>query len=99
MKGDYDDDWGIVSHFRWAQNHSEQLAQRNSKLEFSLHRLKFLDLLQQKKAVEALQYARKFQQFAQKHSAGWLSVSLLLAIFGLLLSSTPKRHVSIVHAQ
>ena len=49
------------------------LALQNSSLEFKLHRLQFIDLIQRGHAgqAEAIHYARThFQQFINKHEKG-----------------------------
>lgn len=52
----------------WCQNNAEKLKGINSFLEFNLHRLNFLQLVQQgsKKQSEALKYARNFTPFAHR---------------------------------
>lgn len=59
--------------FRWAQANREKLLEQNSSLEFRLHRLHFIDLLQQGvlKQEEAITYARQnFQHLAEQHEKG-----------------------------
>ncbi|KFM79655.1 Protein RMD5-like protein, partial [Stegodyphus mimosarum] len=54
----------------WAQSNRKKLLEQNSSLEFRLHRLHFIDLLQQGifKQEEAISYARKnFQHLAVQH--------------------------------
>ncbi|XP_042897976.1 E3 ubiquitin-protein ligase RMND5A isoform X3 [Parasteatoda tepidariorum] len=54
----------------WAQSNREKLLEQSSSLEFRLHRLHFIDLLQQGvfKQEEAISYARKnFQHLAVQH--------------------------------
>jgi len=55
---------------RWCQANSEKLKEINSFLEFNLHRLNFIQLVQQgaAKQSEALKYARNFTPFAHKCS-------------------------------
>jgi len=52
----------------WCRVNSEQLKELNSFLEFNLHRLNFIQLIQQgvSKQGEALIYARNFSPFANK---------------------------------
>lgn len=52
----------------WCQTNSEKLKEINSFLEFNLHRLNFLQLVQQgaKKQSEALKYSRNFTPYAHK---------------------------------
>ena len=42
----------------------------NSSLEFKLHRLKFITLLDNGMLQEALQYSKLFGHFANKHKKG-----------------------------
>ena len=53
----------------WAEKNEEQLAKYHSDFKFKLHRLKFLQLLEQGSSHqgEALQYSRKFQSFANDY--------------------------------
>ncbi|XP_067008364.1 E3 ubiquitin-protein ligase RMND5A [Anabrus simplex] len=54
----------------WAQAHRESLYAQNSSLEFKLHRLQFIDLIQRGPAGqnEAIAYARThFHQFVNRH--------------------------------
>jgi hypothetical protein len=57
---------------------SEQLKEINSFLEFNLHRLNFLQLVQQgaEKQSEALKYSRNFTPYAQKCQKGCLLKSV-----------------------
>ena len=52
--------------------HRQQLVAENSSLEFLLHRLQFISLLEKgaDAQIEALTYARNFAPFALKHSRG-----------------------------
>lgn len=55
---------------QWAEANRQKLLEQNSSLEFRLHRLHFIDLLQQGilKQEEAISYARKnFQHLAVQH--------------------------------
>lgn len=57
----------------WARARRESLEAQNSSLEFKLHRLNFIGLLQGglSKQNEAVQYARKhFPQFVHRHEKG-----------------------------
>ena len=55
---------------RWCSQNAERLQEINSFLEFNLHRLNFIKLVQQgsRKQIEALRYSRNFQPFGQKCS-------------------------------
>jgi len=54
---------------QWTHLNRETLHAQNSSLEFKLHRLQFIDLVQQgsSKQAEALLYARNFAPFAATH--------------------------------
>ncbi|XP_059171342.1 E3 ubiquitin-protein ligase RMND5A-like [Physella acuta] len=54
----------------WAEQNRENLAKRNSPLEFKLHRLRFIELIKfgSMKQKEVLQYARKLAPFADMHT-------------------------------
>ena len=56
----------------WALANREQLEDKNSSLEFKLHRLHFIDLIKQgpEKQVETLNYAKQFARFAYQHTRG-----------------------------
>ncbi|EPS67772.1 hypothetical protein M569_06998 [Genlisea aurea] len=52
----------------WATNHREELIQNGSNVEFKLHHLQFVEILQNKGVDEALKYGRAFfNPFAEKH--------------------------------
>lgn len=52
----------------WAKSHRDELLQKGSSLEFELHQLQFVQLLQQGLRPEALEYARSnFVPFASLH--------------------------------
>lgn len=57
---------------RWAVTNRQRLLDLNSSLEFKLHRLYFISLLNGGigNQLEALQYARHFQPFASQHQRG-----------------------------
>ena len=56
--------------YSWVEVHREELTKMNSSLEFKLHRLKFVTLLDTGMLQEALQYSKLFGQFANKHKKG-----------------------------
>ena len=58
------------SCYSWVEVHREELTKMNSSLEFKLHRLKFVTLLDSGMLQEALQYSKLFGQFANKHKKG-----------------------------
>lgn len=62
---------------RWAIANRQRLLDLNSTLEFKLHRLYFISLLNGGigNQVEALRYARHFQPFAAHHQRGQASLS------------------------
>ncbi|XP_065882937.1 E3 ubiquitin-protein transferase RMND5B-like [Dysidea avara] len=51
----------------WVEAHKMELSKMNTSLEFKLHRLKFIGLLDQGMLQEALQYSKLFGQFASHH--------------------------------
>ncbi|GLJ30184.1 hypothetical protein SUGI_0597000 [Cryptomeria japonica] len=54
----------------WASVHRDELLQKGSSLEFKLHRLRFLQIVQGGSRNDALQYARSFfALFASQHMA------------------------------
>lgn len=57
---------------RWAVTNRQRLLDLNSSLEFKLHRLYFISLLNGgvENQLEALHYARHFQPFAAQHQRG-----------------------------
>lgn len=62
----------LLSILRWAVTNRQRLLDLNSTLEFKLHRLYFISLLNGGigNQMEALQYARHFQPFAAQHQRG-----------------------------
>lgn len=64
----------------WAERNHESLTSRNSTIEFNLHKMNFLMLLNsrtQHSRGDALGYAKIFQMFAPKHAKGDLFVECL----------------------
>ncbi|KAJ9579561.1 hypothetical protein L9F63_004746 [Diploptera punctata] len=80
----------------WAQSHRESLDAQNSSLEFKLHRLQFIDLIQRGPAgqADAIQYARThFQQFVHRHEK---EIQNLMGMFLYLphgINSSPYSHL------
>lgn len=75
----------------WAARNQSRLSEEKSSLEFKLHRLKFLGIINKGPShqYEALQYSRKFQSFAKGHSA---EIQQLMGCFLYIrqgLSSSP----------
>lgn len=62
----------LLSVLRWAVTNRQRLLDLNSSLEFKLHRLYFISLLNGgvDNQLEALHYARHFQPFATQHQRG-----------------------------
>ena len=56
----------------WAQANRDRLRAAGSSLEFKLHRLRFISLVQQgyESQTQALLYARNFEPFAHSHTKG-----------------------------
>ena len=62
-------------YFSWAERNHEALSAKNSTIEFNLHKMNFLMLINSKtehSRWDALQYAKVFQMFSPKHSQGLL---------------------------
>ncbi|XP_069671462.1 E3 ubiquitin-protein ligase RMND5A isoform X2 [Periplaneta americana] len=80
----------------WAQSHRESLDSQNSSLEFKLHRLQFIALIQRGPPgqAEAIHYARThFQQFVGRHEK---EIQNLMGMFLYLphgISSSPYSHL------
>lgn len=65
---------------RWASEHHGELHKRGSSLEFQLHRLRFIKLLESNK-MEALYYGRThFDEFADRHMSGNHGVAYCSAV-------------------
>lgn len=77
----------VAPALEWCSQNAEKLRENNSFLEFNLHRLNFIKLIQQgsKKQIDALCYSRKFQPFGYKCSREIqkLMTSLLYVSTGL----------------
>lgn len=67
-----DDFIEFTDFFSWAQTNRVRLQAQGSSLEFKLHRLRFISLVEQgyEKQTEALFYARNFEPFAITHTKG-----------------------------
>lgn len=80
----------------WAQAHRQSLEAQNSSLEFKLHRLRFIDLIQRGPLgqAEAIMYARThFHQFIHRHEK---EIQILMGMFLYLphgISNSPYRHL------
>lgn len=80
----------------WAQAHRESLEAQNSCLEFKLHRLRFIDLIQRGPLgqTEAIMYARThFHQFINRHEK---EIQILMGMFLYLphgIGNSPYRHL------
>eukprot|EP00118_Oscarella_pearsei_P017199 m.169595 g.169595 ORF g.169595 m.169595 type:complete len:410 (+) comp39004_c0_seq4:354-1583(+) len=73
----------------WIAANHEWLTARKSCLEFKLHRLKFLSLLQEGERGIALEYARNFAPFAELRKREFQQLMGCLAYAGQGLSSSP----------
>ena len=62
----------FVLYISFVKENQEALRAQHSSLEFKLHRLQFIRLIQQgiDKQQEALLYAKNFSPFAHSHSKG-----------------------------
>lgn len=55
----------------WAETHEEGLQKLGSTLVFSLHRMRFIQLLLSGNAIDAITYGRThFNSFGEKHLSG-----------------------------
>ena len=70
----------MFSRYSWVEVHREELIKMNSSLEFKLHRLKFVTLLDSGMLQEALQYSKLFGQFANKHKKGDVCVCVCVCV-------------------
>ncbi|XP_066595553.1 E3 ubiquitin-protein ligase RMND5A isoform X2 [Prorops nasuta] len=80
----------------WAKKHREALLVQNSSLEFKLHRLHFIRLVQQgqSKQTEAIMYARKnLTQFVGRHEKEVQSLMGTLLYLPNGIQSSPYSHL------
>ncbi|XP_008561091.1 E3 ubiquitin-protein ligase RMND5A isoform X1 [Microplitis mediator] len=80
----------------WAKNHREALLAQNSSLEFKLHRLQFIRLVQQgpSSQAEAVMYARKnLTQFVSRHEKEVQSLMGTLLYLPNGIQSSPYSHL------
>ncbi|KAF7724076.1 hypothetical protein EC973_001409 [Apophysomyces ossiformis] len=62
------DDHLLHHAIQWAQAHHDELIKLGSSLEFNLHRLRFIQLAEENRYMDAVAYSRQyFGQFADKH--------------------------------
>ncbi|PXF41624.1 Protein RMD5-like [Gracilariopsis chorda] len=91
----------LTPAIQWAQSNHQLLKQSNSHLEFRLHRLAYLNLLQQNRRSEALKYAQRHFRNFQNHinSVQKLMTCLLYAPnlskspYKNLVSPSHKEHI------
>lgn len=82
----------------WAARNHEQLKQNGSDIELKLHRLQFVEILQNRGRDEALKYARAFlAPFAAKHMAEVQKLMACLLWAGRLDSSPYAELLSSIH--
>lgn len=82
----------------WAATNHEQLNQKGSDIELKLHRLQFVEILQNRGRDEALKYARAFlAPFATKHMALFQKLMACLLWAGRLDSSPYAELLSSIH--
>ncbi|KAL1569909.1 protein RMD5 [Salvia divinorum] len=82
----------------WAARNHDQLNQNRSDIELKLHRLQFVEILQNRGRDEALKYARAFlTQFATKHMAVFQKLMACLLWAGRLDSSPYAELLSSIH--
>ncbi|XP_049763052.1 E3 ubiquitin-protein ligase RMND5A [Schistocerca cancellata] len=80
----------------WAQAHRESLDAQNSSLEFKLHRLRFIDLIQRGPGgqKDAIRYARThFQQFVNRHEKEIQSLMGMLLYLPHGIDKSPYSHL------
>lgn len=82
----------------WAATNHDQLNQKGSDIELKLHRLQFVEILQNRGRDEALKYARSFlAPFATKHMALFQKLMACLLWAGRLDSSPYAELLSSIH--
>ncbi|XP_047955068.1 protein RMD5 homolog [Salvia hispanica] len=82
----------------WAARNHDQLNQNGSDIELKLHRLQFVEILQNRGRDEALKYARAFlAPFATKHMAVFQKLMACLLWAGRLDSSPYAELLSSIH--
>lgn len=82
----------------WAARNHAQLNQNGSDIELKLHRLQFVEILQNRGRDEALKYARAFlAPFATKHMAVFQKLMACLLWAGRLDSSPYAELLSSIH--
>lgn len=82
----------------WAATNHDQLNQKGSDIELKLHRLQFVEILQNRGRDEALKYARAFlAPFATKHMALFQKLMACLLWAGRLDSSPYAELLSSIH--
>lgn len=89
-------DHNLEPALTWVSQHHESLEKQNSSLEFKLHRLHFVNLLQKGESAqtEAINYARThFYKFVRRHEKGNLVLKYLNMFF---LTNTVNLHSQIV---
>ncbi|KAI8074681.1 putative regulator of gluconeogenesis Rmd5 [Gongronella butleri] len=64
------DDHDLREAIEWTHEHRDELLALSSSLEFNLHRLRFIQLLLEKRKMDAVVYSRQhFPRFGSKHLA------------------------------
>ncbi|KAI0557812.1 E3 ubiquitin-protein ligase [Gracilaria domingensis] len=89
----------LAPAIEWAQANHELLQQSNSHLEFRLHRLAYLHLLQQDRRAEALQYAQRHFCNFQDHIVSVQKLMTCLLYAPSLSKSPYKALVSPSHKE
>ncbi|CAI9110541.1 OLC1v1010590C1 [Oldenlandia corymbosa var. corymbosa] len=83
---------------KWAASNHDPLKQNGSDIEFKLHRLQFVEILQNRSREEALKYAKTFlAPFATSHMTEFQKLMCSLLFTGRLESSPYSELLSSVH--
>ncbi|PIK49351.1 hypothetical protein BSL78_13774 [Apostichopus japonicus] len=80
---------------KWAEARRDMLRQQNSSLEFKLHRLQFIELIQQgsRQQQEILLYARRLAPFANQHPKEFQILMGSLLFLNQGLKGSPYEHL------
>lgn len=82
--------------FEWLEHHRDQLQAQNSSLEFKLHQLKLISMIEEgaSKQTETLEYARKhLGKFVNRHGEDIQNLMGLFMYIPLGISSSPYAHL------
>lgn len=91
--------YSLTPAIQWAQQNHALLLNSNSHLEFRLHRLAYLHLLQQNRKAEALKYAQQYFSNFQQHITSVRKLMTCLLYAPCLSKSPYKNLVSPSHKE